>query len=353
MVDETESKALDDSFAEQLGEFYPEDKKEEVQDTQESENITEETTAEESSDVEKEIKAPESEETESKEETHEEEPQNIDEEKPEANIDVKLHGYKKEFRELVKSIEDKELQQNLINTSKSHLVDLDRQREDLGENKKLIKILDEAVETNQLPYNKKGYAGLVKNYLGFDALFTKDPKLAIKNLAESANIKLDDLIEKKPLVDDDNDYRTPEEIAQDDKYSKLEEKLNKIERQNITHQNVSVNQELQNFANTKDAAGNLKYPHFEQVRHTMTLFFGENSPLDMTLDKAYNNSIKLDDNLMEQRDADILRKADIKRKEEVAKAKGLAKQSSRSSKVSTRTNNPDANMESIVSSLGF
>lgn len=355
MGEEIEKKDLDTVLAEKLEEFYPEEKKEPIE-AQEQE-AEEQTTTEENSDIEQSNAQESDDETQGSDTSEEEAPTegqtSIEEEKPEHDIDAYLHGYKKEFRELVKSIEDKDLQKNLINTSKAHLIDLDRQREDLGENKKLIRVLDEAVKNNGLSYNKKGYADLVQNYLGFDALFTRDPQLAIKNLAKSANINLDDLVEKKQVVEeDDYDYRTPEEKAESERVSRLEEELNLLKRQNQQQHQVSVQQEINDFANARNAEGELKYPHFDKVRGTMGLLFNDSNP-DMTMEKAYQKAVLLDDELRAQRDADLLRKNEEKRKKEIEKAKSLKKQSVRSSRVNTRTNNPDANMDQIVASLGF
>jgi hypothetical protein len=306
-------------------------------------NVSEETeeTTEESLEVE------EDESTEEVEDVNETEEKEVD-------LKESLRGvFNNEYIDLLESVDDLDLRSKLIDAGKVQRADLDRKRLELGESNKLVNVIDEAVKSNGLDYNKQQYAQVVKNFMDFDALYSKDPKQAIESLAKQANIDLTSFGSKTVQQSDDfDDYRTPEEIARDEKLEALERKVNQYENQQKQQDQISVQQEINNFANTRDDQGNLKYPHFERVRANMGLFFNDSNP-NMTMADAYQKAIRLDDELFEQTKSEVLVREEQKRKAEIEKAKKLKKQSVRSSKVKSVSQSPRKNLESIVDKLGF
>ena len=261
----------------------------------------------------------ESEEPEEKEEVKE----NIDK-----GIDLKktLSGQPREFREAVELIKDPEAQAKVIEAGKILRAREDQVRLELGNTKKEM-----------------------SNLKTFDESFKKNPLQTLKDLAKFANIDLNSLIEP---VQDEYDYRTPEEIARDNHYKNIESRLAQIERQK-QEETADVNaKEIEQFKSAKDSNGEIKYPHFERVRGNMATFYIEGHPLynpDLTLEKAYQKAIMLDDELVELRDIEITRKATEKRKEELEKAKRLKKFSGRTSSVNVAPASPRALLEDIVS----
>ena len=261
----------------------------------------------------------ESEEPEIKEEVKE----NIDK-----GIDLKktLSGQPREFREAVELIKDPEAQAKVIEAGKILRAREDQVRLELGNTKKEM-----------------------ANLKTFDESFKKNPLQTIKDLAKFANINLNSLIEP---VQDEYDFRTPEEIARDNHYKNIEYRLAQIERQK-QEETADVNaREIEQFKSAKESNGEIKYPHFERVRGNRATFYIEGHPLynpDLTLEKAYQKAIMLDDELVELRDIEITRKATEKRKEELEKAKRLKKFSGRTSSVNVAPASPRALLEDIVS----
>ena len=261
----------------------------------------------------------ESEEPEIKEEVKE----NIDK-----GIDLKktLSGQPREFREAVELIKDPEAQAKVIEAGKILRAREDQVRLELGNTKKEM-----------------------ANLKTFDESFKKNPLQTIKDLAKFANIDLNSLIEP---VQDEYDYRTPEEIARDNHYKNIESRLAQIERQK-QEETADVNaREIEQFKSAKDSNGEIKYPHFERVRGNMATFYIEGHPLynpDLTLEQAYKKAVMLDDELVELRDIEITRKATEKRKEELEKAKRLKKFSGKTSSVNVAPASPRALLEDIVS----
>ena len=296
-----------------------EEVKEEIK--EEVEQEIQDNTQEESEDIE--IKENTEEDIEKEIEDIEEAKKNIDK-----GIDLKktLSGQPKEFREAVELIKDPETQAKVIEAGKILRAREDQVRLELGNTKKEM-----------------------ANFKSFNESFRKNPLQTIKDLADANDIDLKNLIEP---VQDEYDYRTPEEIARDNHYKNIEFRLAQIERQKQEETADANAREIEQFKSAKDSNGEIKYPHFERVRGNMATFYIEGHPLynpDLTLEKAYQKAIRLDDELVELRDIEITRKATEKRKEELEKAKRLKKFSGRTSSVNVAPANPRAALHDIVS----
>jgi len=268
------------------------------------------------------------EEAESTDNTEEEPEEEVKENIETKGIDLKktLSGQPREFREAVELIKDPEAQAKVIEAGKILRAREDQVRLELGNTKKEM-----------------------ANFKAFDESLKKNPIQALKDLAKYAKIDLTSLIEP---VEDEYDYRTPEEIARDNHYKNIESRLAQIERQKQDETADLNAREIEQFRSAKNSDGEIKFPHFEKVRNTMATFFIEESPLfnpDLTLEQAYKKAVMLDDELVELRDAEITRKATEKRKEELEKAKRLKKFSGRTSSVNVAPANPRAALKDIVS----
>ena len=268
------------------------------------------------------------EEAESTDNTEEEPEEEVKENIETKGVDLKktLSGQPREFREAVELIKDPEAQAKVIEAGKILRAREDQVRLELGNTKKEM-----------------------ANFKAFDESLKKNPIQALKDLAKYAKIDINSLIEP---VEDEYDYRTPEEIARDNHYKNIESRLAQIERQK-QEETADINaREIEQFKSAKNSDGEIKFPHFEKVRNTMATFFIEESPLfnpDLTLEQAYKKAVMLDDELVELRDAEITRKATEKRKEELEKAKRLKKFSGRTSSVNVAPANPRAALKDIVS----
>lgn len=268
------------------------------------------------------------EEAESTDNTEEEPEEEVKENIETKGVDLKktLSGQPREFREAVELIKDPEAQAKVIEAGKILRAREDQVRLELGNTKKEM-----------------------ANFKAFDESLKKNPIQALKDLAKYAKIDINSLLEP---VEDEYDYRTPEEIARDNHYKNIESRLAQIERQK-QEETADINaREIEQFKSAKNSDGQIKFPHFEKVRNSMATFFIEESPLfnpNLTLEQAYKKAVMLDDELVELRDAEITRKATEKRKEELEKAKRLKKFSGRTSSVNVAPANPRAALKDIVS----
>lgn len=224
----------------------------------------------------------------------------------EKQLSRKLAGYPKEFKEVVQSVKDEQIKTKILEAGKVLRAREDRLSLELG--------------------NLKKEHNTTKEFMQF---IGRDPVAALKHIARVTNVDLSSLADKPVQVkEDEYDYRTPEEIARDKKLEDIEQKLYQREQLEIQRQNAETARMIDDFKNAVDEDGNLKYPHFEKVKKNMAPFFDERSILfdpNITMAKAYQKAILLDDELVLEREKEILRKAEERKKQEIEKAKKLKK----------------------------
>lgn len=256
---------------------------------------------------------------EEKEENKEEEAEEIKnpEEEEQKELNRKLSGQPKEFKDLVKSVQDKELQAKILDAGKVVRAREDRLSLELGNLKKEHNSTKELIQ-----------------------LIDRDPVAALKHIAKVTKIDLSSLIDKPVQNEDDYDYRTPEEKARDKQLEDIKQELQNLKNQKSQDELSTIEQEINIFAESLDEEGNLKYPYFEKLQDEIFNILGlerqkSGSPKNalerkQRLEKAYQRALLLDDELVAERDAEILRKAQEKRKAEIEKAKKLKKFTGRS-----------------------
>jgi len=299
----TQEKSSNEVLSEKLNEFFPEEiveAKEEVKEIIEPKKaIAPNPMLEEFEDEleEEEIETPEA----------EEKNPEVEEDK---ELNRRLSGHPKEFIDLVKSVQDKEWQTKIVDAGRLYRATNDRLSLELG--------------------NLKKEQSSTKELIQF---IDRDPVAALKHIAKITKTDLGSLVDAPVQDEDDYDYRTPEEKARDRKLEDIERKLNQREQSDLQRQNAETANQIEEFRNAVDDEGDLKYPLFDKVRTNMALFFNEESPLfnpTITMAKAYQKAILLDDDLIAQRDEKLLERAKAKRAAEIEKAKKLKKFTGRS-----------------------
>ena len=193
-------------------------------------------------------------------------------------------GWTKEEKELVKKIKDPELREEAIEATKKRRVDFDRRSLELGNTR--------------------------------------------KELAEM-RAKLEELtsLQNKPVANNEDEYLTEQELTQKKKLEDVERQLKELRDREANNQAQTVQQELTAFAQSENEDGSLKYPYFERVRQNMALLFQADQNGTLTLEKAYNKAVLLDDELAAEQQQELLLKEKLKQKEVLAKVKNNKKYS--------------------------
>ena len=276
----------------------------------ETEEVVEEVVAEEPK--EKEIEAAEEAKTEEKISAEDIKDIEIEEQLNDSDLDRKLSGQPKEFRELVKSVKDAETRDKILEAGKIARAREDRISSELGNLRKES-----------------------ANVRDFENLLKTDPQQALKNLAKAVKVDLNSLIDRPVLSEDDYDYRTNEEILRDNEFQDIKQKIYSLEnakKEQEAEENFAL---INSFETEKDSKGNLKRPHFDKVyQHLVDIITLENQRIGFAkttnerlerLERAYKKAVLLDDDLISERDEEILRTAEEKRREMIENAKKLKK----------------------------
>ena len=213
-------------------------------------------------------------------------------------------GWTKEEKDLVKKIKDPELRQEAIEATKKRRVDFDRRSLELGNTR--------------------------------------------KELAEM-RAKLEELtsLQNKPVANNEDEYLTEQELEQKKKLEDVEKQLKELRDREANNQARTVQQELTAFAQSENEDGSLKYPYFERVRQNMALLFQADQNGTLTLEKAYNKAVLLDDELAAEQQQELLLKEKLKQKEALAKVKNNKKYSPNSTNSKRNLSAKEKNTEDI------
>jgi len=214
-------------------------------------------------------------------------------------------GWTKEEKELVKKIKDPELREEAIEATKKRRVDFDRRSLELGNTR--------------------------------------------KELAEM-RAKLEELtsLQNKPVANNEDEYLTEQELEQKKKLEDVEKQLKELRDREANNQARTVQQELTAFAQSENEDGSLKYPYFERVRQNMSLLFQADQNGTLTLEKAYNKAVLLDDELAAEQQQELLLKEKLKQKEALAKVKNNKKYSPNSTNSKRNLSAKEKNAEAIA-----
>ena len=214
-------------------------------------------------------------------------------------------GWTKEEKELVKKIKDPELRQEAIEATKKRRVDFDRRSLELGNTR--------------------------------------------KELAEM-RAKVEELtsLQNKPVANNEDEYLTEQELEQKKKLEDVEKQLKELRDREANNQARTVQQELTAFAQSENEDGSLKYPYFERVRQNMALLFQADQNGTLTLEKAYNKAVLLDDELAAEQQQELLLREKLKQQEALAKVKNNKKYSPNSTNSKRNLSAKEKNAEAIA-----
>ena len=109
-----------------------------------------------------------------------------------------------------------------------------------------------------------------------------------------------------------------------------------------------MQQELNSFAQSQNEDGSLKHPYFDRVRQNMSLLFQADQNGTMTLEKAYNKAVLLDDELAEQSKQELLLTEKLKQKEALEKVRKNKKYSPNSTSGNKNLSAKDRNAKALA-----
>mgnify|MGYP003674833643 FL=1 len=211
----------------------------------------------------------------------------------------------------------------MINRERERDAAFTRKTTELSEQRKQIEGLNGVLAPYKQQMQAHGISETeyVSRLMSYDNALRQNPQAAIQQLAQHYGVQL-------PSGDSGADY--VDEYATDSHTQQLQQQLAQTQQQvNMLAQSQhqerhrSLEDQVVSFANAKDADGNLKHPHFEQVRERMSRLVTAGETQD--LEAAYGMAVRLDENLykdtLEKERLSVSRKEDAKRKAAITKAK--------------------------------
>ena len=133
--------------------------------------------------------------------------------------------------------------------------------------------------------------GAVRQLLAAHDYLRKDPKQAIQWLAKNYGVDMSEV----GMDTAEDEYADPQVKALQQQVAQLQGFLNQQQQTQMQSVQQDTQSMIDKFASAKDADGNLKYPHFEEVRDRMGVLIQGNQAQD--LESAYEMAIYADPKL--------------------------------------------------------
>jgi len=174
---------------------------------------------------------------------------------------------------------------------------------------------------SQMQANGISEAEYISRLMSYDNALRQNPQAALQHLAQHYGVN---------FSSGDSGVDWNEETTSDPQIQQLQQQLTQTQAHVQSMQQSQVNAQQQQlvdqveaFAASKDAKGNLKHPHFEKVRERMGRLVNAGETTD--LEAAYGMALRLDDELYKEIIAnerkDVAEKENGRRKAAVEKAK--------------------------------
>ena len=247
----------------------------------------------------------------------------------------------------------RDAQEYMLKRDKEMTADYTRKTQEVAQQRKSFESLDKVIAPmrQQIAASGIGEAEYISRLLNADMALRNNPKMALKQLAQGYGIDLSSIEENVDWNDSD-----PQITQLQQQNQAILAELNQFKKQNLQSARQQTENQISAFAESKDEKGNLKYPHFEQVRVKMgnLIDAGEAKGLE----DAYAKSIRLDDDLYKQ-SLDSQRKSakaeeDARRKAAVEKAKKVRPRTATAPPSgSVKTSDLDSLLMESISSAGI
>lgn len=214
-----------------------------------------------------------------------------EEEKPLEAITPPQHwpkDFKKDFEKL-----PVEAQHLLYDRHKELEGDYTKKTQGVAKYRKRQEAFDEILKPHMDDFSRAGMdeVGAVRQLLAAHDYLRKDPKQAIQWLAKNYGVDMSEV----GMDTAEDEYADPQVKALQQQVAQLQGFLNQQQQTQMQSVQQDTQSMIDKFASAKDADGNPKYPHFEEVRDRMGVLIQGNQAQD--LESAYEMAIYADPKL--------------------------------------------------------
>ena len=213
------------------------------------------------------------------------------EEKPLEAITPPQH-WPKDFKESFEKL-PVEAQHLLYDRHKELEGDYTKKTQGIAKYRKRQEALDEIMKPYLADFQRAGMdeIGAVRQLFAAHDYLRKDPKQAIQWLAKNYGVDMSEV----GMDTAEDEYADPQVKALQQQVAQLQGFLNQQQQTQMQSVQQDTQSMIDKFASAKDADGNLKYPHFEEVRDRMGVLIQGNQAQD--LESAYEMAIYADPKL--------------------------------------------------------
>lgn len=196
--------------------------------------------------------------------------------------------FKKDFEKL-----PVEAQHLLYDRHKELEGDYTKKTQGVAKYRKRQEAFDEILKPHMDDFSRAGMdeVGAVRQLLAAHDYLRKDPKQAIQWLAKNYGVDMSEV----GMDTAEDEYADPQVKALQQQVAQLQGFLNQQQQTQMQSVQQDTQSMIDKFASAKDADGNPKYPHFEEVRDRMGVLIQGNQAQD--LESAYEMAIYADPKL--------------------------------------------------------
>ena len=214
-----------------------------------------------------------------------------EEEKPLEAITPPQH-WPKDFKEDFEKL-PVEAQHLLYDRHKELEGDYTKKTQGVAKYRKRQEALDEIMKPYLADFQRAGMdeIGAVRQLFAAHDYLRKDPKQAIQWLAKNYGVDMSEV----GMDTAEDEYADPQVKALQQQVAQLQGFLNQQQQTQMQSVQQDTQSMIDKFASAKDANGNPKYPHFEEVRDRMGVLIQGNQAQD--LESAYEMAIYADPKL--------------------------------------------------------
>ena len=214
-----------------------------------------------------------------------------EEEKPLEAITPPQH-WPKSFKESFEKL-PVEAQHLLYDRHKELEGDYTKKTQGVAKYRKRQEALDEIMKPYLADFQRLGMdeIGAVRQLFAAHDYLRKDPKQAIQWLAKNYGVDMSEV----GIDTAEDEYADPQVKALQQQVAQLQGFLNQQQQTQMQSVQQDTQSMIDKFASAKDADGNPKYPHFEEVRDRMGVLIQGNQAQD--LESAYEMAIYADPKL--------------------------------------------------------
>jgi len=249
---------------------------------------------------------------------------------------------------------NREAQDYVLERDKSMTADYTRKTQEVAQIRQAMEPLGQVLAPvrNALRQSGISEAEYVARLMRADQMLQQNPHGAIQELARNAGINLEAL-EQTVEQESQPDSRVN---ALQQQVQQLQGYLENNEERAAQERHAGLHNQIEVFANETDKNGNLKHPHFNDLRVTMGQLM--QSGTSDNLGDAYHKALRLDDTLYQQsleaERTKVKSAEDNRRKEAVAKAKKVpSRRSSNPPAGAVQSNNLDDILGSALDDAGL